>query len=55
MIGIGMQAPDFALQDKDGNIVRLSDFLGKKVVVYFSTKDDPPVCTPQACAYAGAY
>ena len=35
MIGIGMQAPDFALQDKDGNIVRLSDFLGKKVVVYF--------------------
>ena len=55
MIGIGMQAPDFALQDKDGNIVRLSDFLGKKVVVYFYPKDNTPGCTRQACAFAGAY
>ncbi len=51
----GMQAPGFALSDKDGNTVRLSDFLGKKVVLYFYPKDNTPGCTRQACAFAGAY
>ena len=35
MLEVGMKAPDFTLPDKDGNEVRLSDFLGKKVVLYF--------------------
>lgn len=55
MLGKGMQAPDFSLADKDGNIVSLSDFAGKKVVVYFYPKDNTPGCTRQACAFAAAY
>ena len=51
----GTAAPDFALEDKDGNIVRLSDFLGKKVVLYFYPKDNTPGCTRQACAFAQSY
>ncbi len=41
--------------DKDGKNVSLSDFLGKKVVLYFYPKDNTPGCTRQACAFAGAY
>ena len=55
MLTAGMQAPDFALWDKDGKLVRLSDFLGRKVVLYFYPKDNTPGCTRQACAFAGAY
>ncbi|MBR3135446.1 MAG: thioredoxin-dependent thiol peroxidase [Clostridia bacterium] len=55
MLTAGMRAPDFALTDKDGNTVRLSDFLGRKVVLYFYPKDNTPGCTRQACAFAGAY
>ena len=55
MLEIGNKAPDFALPDKDGRVVRLSDFLGKKVVLYFYPKDNTPGCTRQACAFAGAY
>ena len=55
MLEVGMKAPDFALSDKDGNTVRLSDFLGKKVVLYFYPKDNTPGCTRQACAFAGSY
>lgn len=55
MIEAGMKAPNFTLKDKDGNEVSLSDFLGKKVVVYFYPKDNTPGCTRQACAFAGAY
>ena len=50
-----MKAPDFTLPDKNGNEVSLSDFLGKKVVVYFYPKDNTSGCTKQACAFAGAY
>lgn len=55
MLNIGMKAPDFTLFDKDGNTVGLSDFLGKKVVLYFYPKDNTPGCTRQACAFAAAY
>ena len=45
----GDKAPDFEGKDQDGNIVRLSDYSGKKVVVYFYPKDNTPGCTAQAC------
>ena len=55
MLEIGMKAPEFTLLDKDGKTVGLSDFLGKKVVLYFYPKDNTPGCTRQACAFAAAY
>ena len=55
MLEAGMKAPEFTLFDKDGNSVSLSDFAGKKVVLYFYPKDNTPGCTRQACAFAGAY
>lgn len=55
MLNIGDKAPDFTLCDKNGSPVSLSDFLGKKVVVYFYPKDNTPGCTRQACAFAGMY
>ena len=55
MLEIGIRAPDFTLSDKDGNTVSLSDFVGKKVVLYFYPKDNTPGCTRQACAFAGSY
>lgn len=55
MLEIGMKAPAFTLSNKDGNTVSLSDFLGKKVVLYFYPKDNTPGCTRQACAFAAAY
>ena len=55
MLEIGMKAPDFTLQDKDGNQVALSDFAGKKVVLYFYPRDNTPGCTRQACAFAQNY
>lgn len=55
MLEKGIKAPDFTLEDKDGKAVSLSDFLGKKVVLYFYPKDNTPGCTRQACAFAGLY
>ena len=55
MLEIGVKAPDFTLSDKDGNAVSLSDFAGKKVVLYFYPKDNTPGCTRQACAFAASY
>ena len=55
MINEGMKAPKFTLHDKDNNEISLSDFLGKKVVLYFYPKDNTPGCTRQACAFAAAY
>ena len=52
MLEKGMKAPEFALLDQNGNTVRLSDFLGKKVVLYFYSRDNTPGCTRQACAFA---
>ena len=55
MLKIGDMAPEFTLSDKDGNPVSLSDFRGRRVVLYFYPKDNTPGCTRQACAFAGAY
>ena len=52
MIEVGIKAPNFTLPDKNGNMVSLSDFVGKKVVLYFYPKDNTPGCTRQACAFA---
>ena len=49
MIEQGQEAPDFELPDQDGRTVKLSDFRGKPVVVYFYPKADTPGCTTQAC------
>lgn len=55
MLEIGTMAPDFTLQDQDGKNVSLSDFRGKKVVLYFYSKDNTAGCNKQACAYAENY
>ena len=52
MLEVGMKAPAFTLPDSDGNLVSLSDFLGKTVVLYFYPRDNTPGCTRQALAYA---
>lgn len=52
MLEKGTQAPDFILQDKEGRDVKLSDFLGHRIVLYFYPKDNTPGCTRQACAFA---
>lgn len=51
MLTTGMAAPDFELENQDGKPVRLSDFRGKKVVLYFYPKDNTPGCTVQAQTY----
>ncbi len=55
MLEVGTKAPVFTLNDKRGNPVTLSDFAGKKVVLYFYPKDSTPGCTRQACAFALHY
>lgn len=52
MLEKGTRAPDFILQDKEGRDVKLSDFLGHRIVLYFYPKDNTPGCTRQACAFA---
>ena len=48
-------APDFTSKDQNGNEIKLSDFRGKKVVLYFYPKDDTPGCTAQACSLRDNY
>ena len=55
MLEIGAKAPGFTLTNQNGDAVSLSDYLGKKVVLYFYPKDNTPGCTRQACAFAAAY
>lgn len=55
MLQAGSKAPEFTLPDQDGRPVALSDFRGKKVVLYFYSKDNTSGCTRQANAFAGAY
>jgi peroxiredoxin Q/BCP len=54
MLKEGDKAPDFNSKDQDGNPVKLSDFKGKKVVLYFYPKDDTPGCTKEACSFRDA-
>jgi peroxiredoxin Q/BCP len=49
MLNIGNQAPDFESKDENGQAIKLSDFLGKKIVLYFYPKDNTSGCTAQAC------
>lgn len=53
-LNVGDQAPDFALQNQNGDLVRLSDYKGKTVVVYFYPKAMTPGCTTQACGLRDA-
>lgn len=51
MLETGITAPDFTLEDQDGNAVSLADFRGKNVILYFYPKDNTPGCTSQALLY----
>ncbi len=51
MLSAGDKAPDFKLKNDDGEDVRLADFKGKTVVLYFYPKDDTPGCTTEACGF----
>lgn len=53
-LAVGSIAPDFRLQDEQGNWRTLSEFKGKKVVLYFYPKDDTPGCTKEACSFRDA-
>ncbi|MFR7592432.1 MAG: thioredoxin-dependent thiol peroxidase [Longibaculum sp.] len=55
MLEVGKKAPDFTLLNQNGEEVSLSDYLGKKVILYFYPKDNTPGCTKQACGFAENY
>ncbi len=54
MIEEGDNAPDFISKDGEGNDIKLSDFRGQKVALYFYPKDDTPGCTKEACSFRDA-
>jgi peroxiredoxin Q/BCP len=54
-LGAGDPAPDFTLNDQDGKPVRLADYRGRKLVVYFYPKDDTPGCTKESCSFRDHY
>lgn len=54
-LAVGTKAPDFKVNDTNGNPVTLSGLAGKKVVMYFYPKDDTPGCTKQACSFRDNY
>ncbi|MEI7668147.1 MAG: peroxiredoxin, partial [Erysipelotrichaceae bacterium] len=51
MLTLHDKAPDFSLKDQDGHLIKLSDYKGSYVVIYFYPKDNTPGCTIQACHY----
>ena len=52
MLDTGIKAPDFTLPDQNGEMRSLSDYAGKKVILYFYPKDNTPGCTRQACGFS---
>jgi len=48
---VGIKAPNFSLRDQNGRVVKLQDFRGKKVILYFYVRDDTPGCTKEACSF----
>lgn len=55
MLAVGIKAPDFSLPDQNGELHKLSEYRGKKVILYFYTKDMTAGCTGQACGFAERY
>ena len=55
MLEIGTKAPDFELPDQNGEMHKLSDYAGKKVILYFYPKDNTAGCTKQACGFSERY
>jgi peroxiredoxin Q/BCP len=55
MLKEGDKAPNFTVNDAEGHQVKLSDFKGRKVVLYFYPKDDTPGCTKEACSFRDAH
>ena len=55
MLEVGTKAPDFELPDQNGKMHKLSDYAGKKVILYFYPKDNTPGCTKQACGFSERY
>lgn len=55
MLSIGTKAPEFTLPDQNGELRSLNDFAGKKVVLYFYSKDNTSGCTKQACGFGELY
>ena len=55
MLKEGDLAPDFELTDQNGDLLKLSDYRGKKVVLYFYPKDDTPGCTKEACSFRDSF
>ena len=55
LLEVGDRAPDFKTTDQEGKSVSLSDYRGKKVVLYFYPKDDTPGCTKEACAFRDGF
>ena len=55
MLEVGTKAPDFTLPDQNGNMHSLSEYKGKKIILYFYPKDNTPGCTKQACGFAERY
>lgn len=55
MLEVGMKAPEIILPDQNGNLRKLSEFKGSKVVLYFYSKDNTSGCTKQACGFAERY
>ena len=55
MLEKGTKAPEFSLPDENGEIKNLSDYKGKKLILYFYPRDNTPGCTKQACGFADLY
>lgn len=55
MLELGTKAPDFQLPDQDGKMHSLSEYRGKKVILYFYPKDNTPGCSKQACGFSELY